>query len=297
MTALQCRVAGERLSDLMPQSGSTDAGGMSIRVALRMETGSSPVGGQSSRLKALIYRVKHADHVDYQNAEPRECDRPGFTVRIENDRAEITLKSHYATVEDARAVVEPYLDAWELAAALATAPGEFRLVYDQARVIDRNPTPGNLGAPFIMSANGFFTAVAHSGTRSTPLRRPASRAMTRLTGCLITTVGIAKAERYAAHYCLTALEKSIAERKNRRKRVAARFKIEIDVLNKIGELADNKGGSEARKAKGTQAEFTAAERVWLEETMRRLIFRAAQIANDPSGPLLEQITMKDLPRL
>jgi hypothetical protein len=37
------------------------------------------------------------------------------------------------------------------------------------------------------------------------------------------------------------------------------------VLNKVGELAGEKGGTEARKAKGAETEFTAAERQWLEE--------------------------------
>jgi hypothetical protein len=68
------------------------------------------------------------------------------------------------------------------------------------------------------------------------------------------------------------------------------------VLNKVSELAAERGGNEARKAKGAEAEFTAAEREWLEETMKRLIFRAAEIAGGPPAPL-PHITMADLPRL
>ena len=46
---------------------------------------------------------------------------------------------------------------------------------------------------------------------------------------------------------------------------ATRFAVAKTVLNKVGELAGEKGGTEARKAKGAETEFTAAERQWLEE--------------------------------
>jgi hypothetical protein len=85
---------------------------------------------------------------------------------------------------------------------------------------------------------------------------------------------------------------SVGEVKERRKRAAERFKVEFAVLKKLGELADNKGGRDARKTKGATAEFTGAERAWLEEAMKCLIRRAAQIAYDPTAAL-PQITMKD----
>jgi hypothetical protein len=67
-------------------------------------------------------------------------------------------------------------------------------------------------------------------------------------------------------------------------------------LNRLGELAGEKGGEEARKARGASKPFTGAERQWLEEIVKRLIWRAAEIAGDPNA-LPQQITMDDLPPL
>ena len=88
----------------------------------------------------------------------------------------------------------------------------------------------------------------------------------------------------AANYCLTELEKAAGGRKGgHREGAARRYSLEKKILDKIGELADGKGGSEARKAKGAEAEFSGAERQWLEEAMKRLIVRAAEVAGDPSA--------------
>jgi hypothetical protein len=71
-------------------------------------------------------------------------------------RAEITMKSHHATVDAARAEVEPFLRAWELTAALEFRPGQFELACDRATIIDRNPTSG--GSLFAVRAD-FMLAV------------------------------------------------------------------------------------------------------------------------------------------
>jgi hypothetical protein len=53
---------------------------------------------------------------------------------------------------------------------------------------------------------------------------------------------------------------------------------------------------EGRKPDVAKSPYTAIERHWLEETIKRLIGRAAEVAGDPSVSL-QTITMADLPRL
>jgi hypothetical protein len=96
----------------------------------------------------------------------------------------------------------------------------------------------------------------------------------------------------AANFCLTVLEGPAGGRKD----TARRYTISETVLRTLGELAASKGGNEARKAKGAQAQFTPAERQWLEKAIKRLILRAADVACNPSASL-PQITIADLPRL
>jgi len=96
----------------------------------------------------------------------------------------------------------------------------------------------------------------------------------------------------AANFCLPALELNAGGRKA----AAGRYSVDMPILGKLGDLAANKGGAEARKADGAGAEFTPAEQQWLEETIKRLIRRAAEVAGGPSAPL-PQITMACLPPL
>jgi len=95
-----------------------------------------------------------------------------------------------------------------------------------------------------------------------------------------------------ANYCLTVLERAAGGRKA----AAEHFSIAFSILRTLGELAAAKGGKEARKFAGSQAEFTPAERRWLQQALPRLIRRAAEKAFDPSAAL-PQITMAELPPL
>jgi hypothetical protein len=65
------------------------------------------------------------------------------------------------------------------------------------------------------------------------------------------------------------------------------------VLDKLAILTDSKGGKDARKAKGTHAEYTPADRQWLEEVMKRIILRTAEAARD--GKATFQMTMAHFP--
>lgn len=248
-------------------------------------------------VEALHYSVQHAENVDYDQASPLSHDTPDFTVRIENGRAEITMKSHHATAETARAEVEPFLRAWEMTAALAYAPGDFRLVYDQAEIIDRNPTPGivNVLVPGAAVFSAAGTLGVHIGRSKYPdpptgIARDATVDLMFERYCWYCARRTTLAD--AANFCMTVLEMSGGGRSGATKR----FAVAKPVLDNAGKLAASKGGNEARKAKGAQAEFTAAERQWLEETMKCLIRRAAEVAGGPSAPL-PQITMADLPSL
>ena len=77
-------------------------------------------------VEALHYKITHGPTVDYNRAPSIVHDEPNFTVQVAKGRAEITLKSHHATVEAARAEVEAVLRAWELSATLECGPDQFK---------------------------------------------------------------------------------------------------------------------------------------------------------------------------
>lgn len=247
---------------------------------------------------ALYYSVKHAEQVNYNKAPRLDHDQPKFTLRVESDRAEITMKAHYATAEEARAEVEPYLGVWELTAALQFRPGEFGFAYVNADVIDRDPTPGLMGN-WLLAASASLTAKGevHVGRSRYPDPPPAGIALDASVELMLNryyrycegTTTLAD----AGYFCLTMLENSSSRR---RAGAARRYAIAKAVLGKLGDLTATKGGREARKAAGSDVEFTAAERHWIEEAIKRLIHRAAEVAGDPSASR-QKITMADLPTL
>jgi hypothetical protein len=245
------------------------------------------------RVEALYYTLKRSSSVDYADAGPLYHETPGFTVRVEDGRAEVKMKSHHAAVETARAEVEPFLVAWEIKDALEFAPGHFGFVYNRANIID-GTVPLRLVTvdhPLLIEINADH--ISRSKYPDPPLANVASDSTVEQMFreyCLYRGNGTKLG--HAANFCLTVLQTTA----NGLKGAAKRYAISETVLRKIGDLAANKGGSEARKARGAKADFTAAERGWLERAIKCLIWRAAEVAGNPSAPL-PQITMGDLPPL
>ena len=89
---------------------------------------------------ALVYRLEHGSSKLYDEAKPLIHTTPEFTIRVDNGQARFEMKAHYATVEEAREVVEPFIQEWELDVGLKEGHGEFEFAYKDAELIDRNPT-------------------------------------------------------------------------------------------------------------------------------------------------------------
>ena len=80
---------------------------------------------------ALIYRVLHSESIKFQGT--REIERSEFRVDIEDDQACFHMKEHFATEQEARAAVQPFIDQWEFEEALRVGPGQFGLSFEKQR--------------------------------------------------------------------------------------------------------------------------------------------------------------------
>ena len=89
---------------------------------------------------ALFYNIQHGSSVDYREAEPHDYEEGNFSVRIEDKKVCFTMKAHYATEEEAREAVREYIDRWEFTVGLRRGPDTFKLVYQDARIVDRKPS-------------------------------------------------------------------------------------------------------------------------------------------------------------
>jgi hypothetical protein len=246
-------------------------------------------------VEALIYHVEHGADVNYEKAAPLEHDTPEFSLRVENGCARFEMKGHYATEEAAREVVSPFIRAWEVAVGLNEGPDEFALVFDIAKVVDRNPPSGIV----LRADTGHLLISGHD----IKLHRSRSAYPAPAPHLLVSPDVKSMYDRYTGHlqgkeplasmayFCVTVLLAG-----KRRDVAVKKYQISTPILRKLTRLVTKKGGREARKASGAISEFTPHDRIWIDATIKAIIRRAAEVAYDPRQKL-PLITIADLPQL
>ena len=243
---------------------------------------------------ALRYRVRHHDSVDYGRAEKLTQDTPDFVVEIKHQKARFELKQHYATEEEAREVVEPFIQDWEFDASLSRDPGCFELEFEGAEIIDRQPTPG---IAYGMARPAKFK-ISIPPTKGTVYAREYPPPPSGIDSSHVDVAGLFRRyERYKAgkepltsfaYYCCTAIE----QRGGGPDAAAKRYKVSKKLFRLIRRLSSTKGGTEARKPEGAAAPLTQEDRRFLEHGVVRLIRRMAEYYGSPK--CLSQINVSDI---
>jgi hypothetical protein len=245
---------------------------------------------------ALIYRIKHGNTISYNKALPFEHEMPLFRVSIKDYEARFEMKEHFSTAEHAREVVEPFVRGWEFVALLKRGPSEFALTFSQALVEDRYPPKSagitaevgevvyaGVSASLVVERASYPPAPTHIGMNAEVQVMASRYFLYREGGDTLASM---------AYFCLTVLELAAAKRAQ----ISRKFGISSKIVNTLGRLTGEKGGMEARKSIGRSHEFTPSERSWIEEAVKTLITRAAEVAHDPAVTA-RTITMSDLPNL
>jgi len=259
---------------------------------------------------SLTYRIEKAETVDFDKAPPRTVDRGAFRVTLDAYEAKVEMVDHFASAEEARKVVYPFLRAWELEADLRDSSARFRFIYEKPEIIDRKPSKGRVSliASTFTNKMRWGAATLRVSRREWPDPPQDLEVSPDADGIWGRWRGYrAKQEKLlaAAYWALTMLEAApgaaapAKPRRSTKRRQAASafFNIDLDVLDKIGELTSTRGGEdESRKAEGRAAPLSPAERRWLEAAFRALVQRVAEQAYH-GGPPPKPLTMSDLPKL
>jgi hypothetical protein len=246
---------------------------------------------------ALIYRIHHGEHVDYSNASACETECDHFTIEVNGKAARATMNSHFARATDAQQAVEIVLRAWELDQALRYGLETIEFIYDRSEIVDRAPTPGHhslivepihyqfvLGQPKLTLHFSAFPIPAKNLKRDAVVDQMFERYRLYMRGETLLPE--------AAYFCLTIMENKCGGRD----KASIHYDVEKAVLGKVGDLATNKGGPQARKAKGADVKYSDVEKRWLEDAMKALIRRVAEVAfGRPED--MSKITMSNLPPL
>ena len=208
---------------------------------------------------ALNYVIAHGDSIDYSEAEPLCRDEPGFRLTVEDRKARFAFKEHHAPEEQAKEAVAEYIRVRQFDAALTYgSPDAFRLEFEKAEIIDRNPTPGEVR----LSGKLMVKAPLGTARLTTVVRQYPSPPSDITLGPDAETMhqrymgyrGKHEPLQSMAYFCLSMLEdpapqSSSEERRIRAKRKAAaeKFDIDVSVLAEIGHLSTARGGAEARR--------------------------------------------------
>ena len=91
-------------------------------------------------VKALYYKIIFGKNVDYDNSPPLFQNTDEFDFSLDQKSAVFAMKQHYATVKEARSIVEEYLRAWDILIGLEHDPGDIQLKFNHADIIDQAPS-------------------------------------------------------------------------------------------------------------------------------------------------------------
>ncbi len=208
----------------------------------------------------------------------------------------------FASEEAARAVVDPYCQAWELDFALRMNR-EISFAFEAAEMEAPRQLPGSRNQDVQVSAidatgRAFDVASVSVGyaTYPEPPERFATSVETEMMYYHLRQYRLRR-ETFAVmgYFCLTVLEWRAGDRG----KAAKQYRVDPKVLAELGRLTSVVGDAQtARKLdrQNTLRPHTPEERVWIEATVHALIRRAGQIASDP-GAQWPRLTLADLPRL
>lgn len=249
---------------------------------------------------SLRYLLRPHEGVEFDNAPPIEHETAAFRMRLESLIATFDMKEHHASEHSARQCVEEWLRAWELDVALRFGQVEIEFVFQNAKIIERDPPPpGTIhyaSAHVTAFVSGQATITIRHGKYPTP---PTSLKFSpdvdtmwyRYRGYEQGKEPLAS----MAYFCLSLLEVSAGGRAQ----AANQHSVSNPILNKLGEFTTNFGDSRtARKQSkaSTGLDFTVEQTAWMEAAVKLLIRRKAEYDFDPEARL-PQLYMTDLPAI
>lgn len=257
----------------------------------------------------LHYWVEHDDSVDYNNAEPLDYEDDLAEVHLEKGQLTLRPKGHFASAQEAREAFEGFIRNWEFVAALEAGSKRLQLIYVDADVIDRNPTPPSPGVVELSatSRGGILRSSAKVTMRKAKYPNPPEGSSLDSSNPTALAM-LSRLDRYhqgretlatMAYFCLTVMKesaKAATETSNAEKATRDHYGISDNVQGKVSGLSTNRGGIEARKGTGLWQEFTSEEKKFLLTAVQTFIRRVAEKSADPAGKL-SLITMADLPEL
>ncbi len=260
-------------------------------------------------VESLLYRLKTTETLKFKDPPPLEYATDELRLSLAEGWLTVWPNNHFASEEDARATVEPYLRTWEAAEAVRRfGRREMRFEFESSKVIDRDPPPP--GAPQVVQLKSLevrgevFTPTVVSQELCYPPPPEgfvASPEVDFMLGRYDQYLKGGEPLLAMGYVCLTRLVHSARheEGKGQMEKTGRKYRVGKRVLKKLSYLTTVLGDeTEARKvdAHSENRPPNDKERRWIERCVLTLICRAGEHAADPQNKL-PLITMDALPRL
>lgn len=249
----------------------------------------------------LRYRITTGGGISYKGPASLCFSNHLGNFRTKDDHLEIEPSEHFATVGDARDAIEPFLKGWEIDADLKRNVGMLRFIFETAGVVDRAPPPP--GSPQVIHVEG-ISHIHISATASlhlTCIKYPEPPSQFSATPDVLYAYRRWLAFHdgreplpATAYFILTIAERSAGGRRE----AAQTYRIDAEVLRKVGELSSTRGSEMTARKADSQRQYhdlSPDEESWLQQALRMLIQRLGEHAS--GAATLSQITLADLPSL
>ena len=95
------------------------------------------------RVERLHFRIACEEGTVYDNPAPLRFRHQFGTSETDGGALVVSPVDDFSNEADARAIIEPFLRAWEIATDIDEGVGVIRVRYVRADIVDRNPEPGS----------------------------------------------------------------------------------------------------------------------------------------------------------
>jgi hypothetical protein len=246
----------------------------------------------------LLYSVSGGDGTEYVNPEPLAFENALGRFRIDGGNLLIEPTVQFGGEDEARAVIDPFLKAWEIETDLVVNPGTIRFRFETAHIIDLDPPPP--GSPITVQARGVSFGTAFGQAHLTVVRHSYPQPPVAFRVTPEVDILFQRWQAYRDHkehlpgmaYFVLDLLRKVA---GGQKQAAKAFAVNPHILNKLGQLSSTKGDAATARKVDRNMQFpdlSGSEKAWIEQVVQRLIRRLGERA---SGVVLVPITTQDLP--
>jgi hypothetical protein len=245
----------------------------------------------------LRYRFTSANELDrFSNAKPMSLTADGFDLHLEDGRLTATPHGHFATIEDSRGAIDPYLQSWSAHARLERARRDIRFEFDDAEVIDR--TDGSTAHPTVVRAAGAAANAAILADNGVYPEPPTDFRTDDVLEALLARLAELDGGRTsitdATYWVVTRIEAAFGSGggSDVRRSTAAAIGVDHEILSRMACLASQNDPILGRKAKGVPQPLTESEKGWMRAS---IVLVAGQIGAVNAGVKPSMKTMADLP--